>query len=69
MIHGTDSKSLNNEESLPETIATVVRPIMVVAAAAPLSPTIVELNPSAASALKECLTHLEKGQVRIKGLL
>lgn len=68
---GTNSESLDDEESLPKATTIVVppipapapTPIATAAASLPPHPTI------ATSALEERLTRFDEGQVRIEGLL
>lgn len=70
----TDSESLDNKESFPETITNAIPPIpapasSITTAALPPSPMTASPTPSAPSALKEYLARLDEGQVSIKDLL
>lgn len=66
MVYGTDFKSSDDEECLPETTATIVHPIssptpaLVIAAPLPMTTTTTPTT-SAPLALEEHLTHLEEG--------
>lgn len=72
LVHGTDSVSSDNEESLLETTPIAISPILAPAPfddATTAIPHVAVSTPSALFALEESLNFLDEGQVRIKGIL
>lgn len=70
VVYMTDSESSNDEECLPETTITAIplipAPAPITAATAAPPPSTVTLTSSIQPAIEECMTHLEKDQVRLR---